>query len=173
MVIFSETSSTGAPRLLLDLRACPRVCPDALYITYDRLNLVEKTSMKGRHDAAFRHLSKASRLASDNLVIRMYYAAALWTSGKSAEAIELMRTLMDLDSPPEVELEANALFLIAEPRSEAKVTARMRQLLADGIRGSGIALRAMVSNRPYAGRRDAERLEVIIQGRAAIPGDWQ
>ena len=45
MVIFSETSSTGAPRLLLDLRACPRVCPDAPYITYDRLKLVEKTSM--------------------------------------------------------------------------------------------------------------------------------
>ena len=45
MVIFSETSSTGAPRLLLDLRACPRVCPDTPYITYDRLNLVEKTSL--------------------------------------------------------------------------------------------------------------------------------
>lgn len=129
--------------------------------------------MKGRYDAALRHLSKASRSASDNLVIRMYYAAALWASGKPAEATELMRTLMDLDSPPEVELEANALFLIAEPRSEAKVTARMRQLITDGIRASGMALRAMVSNRPYAGRRGAERLEIIIKGRAAIPGGWQ
>ncbi len=46
MVIFSETSSTGAPRLSLDLRACPRVCPDAPYITYDRLNLAEKTSVR-------------------------------------------------------------------------------------------------------------------------------
>ena len=45
MVIFSETSSTGAPRLSLDLRVCPRVCQDAPYITYDRLNLVGKTSM--------------------------------------------------------------------------------------------------------------------------------
>jgi hypothetical protein len=48
MVIFSETSSTGAPRLSLDLRVCPRVCPDVPYITYDRLNLVEKTSVKYR-----------------------------------------------------------------------------------------------------------------------------
>jgi len=128
--------------------------------------------MKGRYEAALHHLSKASRSASDNLVIRMYYAAALWAAGKLAEAIELMRTLMELDPPPEVELEANALFLIAEPRSDAKVTARMRQLIASGIRASGMALRAMVSNRPYAARQDAKRLEIIIQGEAAIPGDW-
>lgn len=128
--------------------------------------------MKGRCEAALHHLSKASRSASDNLVIRMYYAAALWAAGKPAEAIELVRTLMDLESPPEVELEANALFLIAEPRSKAKVTARMRQLIASGIKASGMALHAMVSNRPYAGRQEAKRLETIIQGKAAIPGDW-
>jgi hypothetical protein len=45
MVIFSEISSTGAPRLSLDLRACPRVRPDARYITYGQLSLVEKTSL--------------------------------------------------------------------------------------------------------------------------------
>jgi len=31
-MIFSETSSTGAPRLPGDLRLCPRVWPDSRYV---------------------------------------------------------------------------------------------------------------------------------------------
>jgi hypothetical protein len=64
MVIFSETSSTGAPRLLLDLRACPRVCPDAPYITYDRLNLVEKTSLSAQRRASRCHCKSRDIISS-------------------------------------------------------------------------------------------------------------
>jgi hypothetical protein len=38
----------GAPRLLRDLRLCPRVCPDDRYAIFVGFILAEKTSLDGR-----------------------------------------------------------------------------------------------------------------------------
>ena len=127
--------------------------------------------LERKQDAALHHLSKAARSAPQDLVIRMYHAAGLWASGKRTDSIELIRTLMMSDSAPEIELEANA-FLYTVESPDGKITLRMKQLITDGVHAGGIALRAIVSNRPYADREAAARLAKIIRGEAAIPGDW-
>src|SRR6266699_4935482 len=44
-MIFSETSSTGAPRLPADLLICLRVCPDAHYAPFAGFTVAGKTSV--------------------------------------------------------------------------------------------------------------------------------
>jgi hypothetical protein len=45
-MIFSETSSTGAPRLPTDLLICLRVCPDARYALFAGFTVAGKTSLR-------------------------------------------------------------------------------------------------------------------------------
>jgi Tfp pilus assembly protein PilF len=128
--------------------------------------------MERKSEAALHHLSKAARAAPDNLVIRMNLAAALWSRRRRSEAVALMRSIMESSSPREIELEANALLYIAEPRSANKATSRMRQLINDGIQADGTTLRAMVLGRPYAERKTADQLADIIEGKTPIPANW-
>jgi Flp pilus assembly protein TadD len=121
---------------------------------------------------ALRQLSEAADSAPDHLTIRVNLVAALWANGKRAEAMGLMRTLMVPDSPPEIALEANALYYLADPHSRDKATARMKQLIANGINVNGVTVRAMVSTRPRNEREDADRLAKIIEGKVAVPAHW-
>lgn len=128
--------------------------------------------MERKAEGALRHLSRAARVAPDNLTIRTNLAATLWARGKRREAVSLMRTIMNVSSPPQIELEANALFCIAEPRSASEATSRMRQLITDGIQADGTTLRAMVLERAGSERKAADQLAQIIEGKSPIPSDW-
>jgi Flp pilus assembly protein TadD len=121
---------------------------------------------------AVKHLSGAADSAPGDLNICINFAAALWADGKRANALEIMRNLMAPDSPPQIDLEANALYYVADLHSRDKAIARMKQLITSGITTSGVTVRAMVSARPRKEREDADRIANIIEGRIAVPAHW-
>lgn len=128
--------------------------------------------MERKSEGAHRHLSKASRVAPDNLTIRVNLAAALWTRRKRSEAVALIRSIMDPTSPPQIELEASALFYMAEPRSAKETASRMKQLITDGIQADGTTLRAMFLEGSQGERKAADQLAKIIEGKSPIPSNW-
>ncbi len=95
-----------------------------------------------------------------------------WVRRKHSEAVALIRTIMAPSSPPQIELEAGALFSIAESRSAKEATSRMRQLITDGIQADGTTLRAMVLESSDTERKAADQLAKVIEGKAPIPSDW-
>jgi tetratricopeptide (TPR) repeat protein len=123
-------------------------------------------------EGALKHLSKAARSAPDNLSIRVNYVAALWANRRNSDAVAVVQTLTQPDSPPRIELEANALYYVADPRSRDKTAVRMKQLITEGIQADGLAVRAMVSTRPHKDREAAAEIAKIIEGKAATPADW-
>lgn len=128
--------------------------------------------MERKSEGALRHLSKAARVAPDNLTIRLNLAATLWARRKHSEAVALIRTIMAPSSPSQIELEASTLFCIAESRSAKEATSRMRQLITDGIQADGTTLRAMVLASSDTERKAADQLAKVIEGKAPIPSDW-
>ena len=128
--------------------------------------------MEGKPEGALRHLSKAARSSHGDVMrpaIQTNRAAVLWVLRRRAEAVALMRTVLNAVPPPDVKLEVLAMLHLAAPTSAEQTDQRLHQLIERGIRSDGNTIRGMVRNEPRSERDAGDRLADIIEGKLVLP----
>ena len=128
--------------------------------------------MERKLEGALRHLKKAARSSPDHFGIQTNLAATLWAAGKKAEAIALIRDIIDAGPPPEIELEIMAMSYLTTPSSRPDAALRIRQLIAGGARADGTTVRCMARDMSRDDTETGEKLARTIEGKDSFPSDW-
>jgi tetratricopeptide (TPR) repeat protein len=129
--------------------------------------------MERKLSGALQHLTGAAKSDSQNLAIQANLAAALWVSGKKAEAIQRMQGITDDPGvPPGINLETLAMLCIATPSAKLELYLKLRQLIDDGARANGNTVRCMTRDRSRDERDLGEKIARVIEGKEAFPSDW-
>jgi Tfp pilus assembly protein PilF len=128
--------------------------------------------MERKLEAAERHLKKAIRSSPNQFAFQVNLASTLWAAGKQAEAIALIRDLIDDGPPPEIELEVTAMSYLTTPSSRREAAPRIRQLIAGGVKADATTVRCMARDMSSDDRETAERLARAIEGNDSIPPEW-